>query len=83
MRRILYSRLALKQLKAIPEPTASRIRAKIGQYAADPASLAGNVVRLQGREGYRLRVGDYRVIFDDDGNVLDVLGIGPRGSIYG
>lgn len=83
MRRIVYSRLALKQLNAIPEPAATRIRSKIEQYAADPRSPAGNVLKLQGREGYRLRVGDYRVIFDDDGNVLDILGIGPRGQVYG
>lgn len=83
MRRIVYSRLALKQLKAIPQAIATRIRSKIEQYAADPTSLAGNVCKLQGREGYRLRVGDYRVIFDDDGNVLDILGVGPRGSVYG
>jgi mRNA interferase RelE/StbE len=83
MRRIVYTRLALKQMNAIPEPTATRIRSKIEQYAADPSGLAGNVVKLQAREGYRLRVGDYRVIFDDDGTVLDILGVGPRGSIYG
>lgn len=82
MRRIVYSRLALKQLRAIPEPIASRIKSKIEQYAADPASLASNVVKLQGRDGYRLRVGDYRVIFDDDGNVLDILSLGPRGRVY-
>lgn len=82
MRRIVYTRLALKQLSAIPEPTAARIRSKIGQYAENPASLVGNVRKLQGREGYRLRVGDYRVIFDDDGTVLGILGVGPRSSIY-
>ena len=82
MRRIVYTRLALKQLLAIPGPTAARIRSKIEQYAADPASLAGNVLKLQGREGYRLRVGDYRVIFDDDGSVLDILNVGPRGDVY-
>ena len=37
---------------------------------------------LQGRTGIRLRVGDWRVIMDEDGNVLAVLDIGPRGGIY-
>jgi mRNA interferase RelE/StbE len=82
MRRIVYSRLSLKQLQAIPEPAASRIRSKIEQYAANPASLAGNVVKLQGRDGYRLRVGDYRIVFDDDGRVLDILSLGARGRVY-
>jgi len=83
MRRIVYTRVAMKQLKATPAPIAARIISKIEQYAANPTSLAGNVLKLQGREGYRLRVGDYRVIFDDDGVVLDILQVGPRGGIYG
>lgn len=82
MRRIVYTRVALKQLNAIPKPASLRIKAKIEQYADDPASLAGNVRKLQGRQGYRLRVGDYRVIFDEHGNILDILSVGPRGSIY-
>lgn len=83
MKEIAYSKLALRTLRAIPAETAARIRSKIEQYAADPQSQANNVKRLQGREGFRLRVGDWRVIFDDDGNVLAILDIGPRGGIYG
>jgi mRNA interferase RelE/StbE len=82
MQRIVYTRVAMKQLAAIPATTARRITGKIEQYARDPASLARNVGKLQGRDGYRLRVGDYRVIFDEDGQVLDILEIGPRGSVY-
>jgi mRNA interferase RelE/StbE len=55
---------------------------KIEQYAADSASLANQVTKLQGRDGYRLRVGDWRVIFTEDGEVLAILEIGPRGGIY-
>ena len=50
-------------------------------YAADPQSQANNVTALVGREGIRLRVGDWRVIMHD-GEVLDVLKIGPRGGVY-
>ena len=49
----------------------------------------GNVRKLRGREGYRLVVGDFRIIFNytdkvtDDGNrILDVIAIGSRGDIY-
>ena len=48
---------------------------------ADPQSQANNVTALAGREGIRLRVGDWRVIMQD-GEVLDVLKIGPRGGVY-
>ena len=67
---------------SIPAKTAQLIRSKIEQYADDPASLANNVKRLQGRDGYRLRIGNYRVLFDQDGVVLTIQRVGPRGSIY-
>jgi mRNA interferase RelE/StbE len=82
MRRIAYTKQALKALRRIPANTARTIRAKIDQYAANPSSLANNVKKLRGRPGYRLRVGDWRVIFDEDGNVLSILDVGPRGGIY-
>lgn len=64
----------------MPANTAHRIMAKIAQHADDPGSLANNVMALKGREGIRLRVGDWRVIMHD-GEVLDVLDIGPRGGV--
>jgi len=66
----------------MPTNEARRIVEKIDQLAAQPEQLAQQVKRLQGRPGYRLRVGDWRVIFDADGDVLDILAIGPRGGIY-
>ncbi len=59
-----------------------RIIAKIEQYAQEPESQANNVTALKGREGIRLRVGDWRVIMNDGRVVLAVLEIGPRGSVY-
>jgi mRNA interferase RelE/StbE len=79
---VRYTKTALKALARMPTVAARLIRGKIEQYAEAPASLANNVRELQGRDGHRLRVGDWRVIFDQDGVVLDVLQIGPRGSIY-
>ncbi|HEY9568855.1 MAG TPA: type II toxin-antitoxin system RelE/ParE family toxin [Thalassobaculum sp.] len=82
MLRIAYTRAALKALRRMPANTARTVRDKIELYAADPASLANNVRKLQGRAGYRLRVGDWRVIFDEDGAVLAILEIRPRGGAY-
>ena len=80
---IRYTKAALKALTRIPQKTAQLIREKIRQCAADPSSLANNVKKLQGREDeYRLRVGDWRVIFTQDGVILDVLGVAPRGRAY-
>ena len=50
-------------------------------YAADPASQAANVKALKGEPGVlRLRVGDWRVVFED-GAVIAVIRIGPRGGV--
>ncbi|NLL37825.1 MAG: type II toxin-antitoxin system RelE/ParE family toxin [Fretibacterium sp.] len=42
----------------------------------------GDVVKLQNVRGYRLRVGDCRVIFDRDGHVLYIEKIDTRGEVY-
>lgn len=79
---VSYTKSAIRALRRLPENTATLIRAKIEAYAQDPSSQTNNVKSLKGREGIRLRVGDWRVIMDDQGTVLAVLDIGPRGSIY-
>ncbi len=67
----------------MPADDSQRIREKIEQYARNPAELANNVKRLKGREGLRLRIGDWRVIFDESAETVEVLVIGARGSVYG
>ena len=55
---------------------------KIGQLASAPETLANNVTQLRGREEWRLRVQDWRVIFVRDGDTLMIRDIAPRASIY-
>jgi mRNA interferase RelE/StbE len=83
VKQITYTRAALKTLRRMPANTAASIIAKVEEYATDPAPLANNVVAMRGRKGgaVRLRVGGWRVIMDD-GVVLAVLEVGPRGRIY-
>ncbi len=82
MKQISYTKAALKTLLKMLRNSANLIRAKIEAYAVDTESQANNVKALKGRDGIRLRIGDWRVIMDDQGNVLAVLEIGPRGGIY-
>jgi mRNA interferase RelE/StbE len=81
---ILYTTQALKSLRRIPRDTANLIREKIGQIANDPFSTIPNATKLQGREGFRLRVGDWRVIYEINKEkiVILVLKIAPRGEVY-
>lgn len=81
-KQIRYTKSAIRALRRMPANMAALIRSKIEAYAQDSSSQANNVKVLRGREGLRLRVGDWRVIMDDQGNVLAILDIGPRGKIY-
>jgi mRNA interferase RelE/StbE len=60
---------------------ASRIIDKIENYAKDPEALA-NMVTTMSTGHRRLRVGDFRVIFCENADELEILDIGPRGGIY-
>ena len=79
---IAYSKKALRDLRRIPTNESQRIRVKIADYALNPVSNARHVKKLKGREGQRLRVGNWRVIFDVQGNDMAILRIGARGNIY-
>ena len=82
MRELKYTKSAIRALRKMPVKTSALIIAKIEAYAKDPEATNNNVKTLRGRQGFRLRVGSWRVIMDDDGNVLAVLDIGQRRSIY-
>lgn len=83
--RVVLSKAARKALLKLEAGVADRIVAKIETYASDPAAQAPNLRRLKGRDGYRLRVGDYRVIFtiwDGAVEIMYVERIGHRKDVY-
>jgi len=82
---VTFTKAATKALKALPTEVQIRLLHKVRAYASDPASQAQNVRPLKGRAGYRLRVGDYRVLFTvDDGElaVMTVYRVGHRKEVY-
>lgn len=81
---IAYSKAAVKALMRAPKVVAHRIRDRLRTLARDPFAPNANVRRLAGRDGYRLRVGDWRVVYDVEVAriVIWVIDIGPRGGIY-
>lgn len=79
-----FERVAQKALqKKIHPQDAARIREALEALTGDPYPRQS--LKLRDREGYRLRVGDYRVIYevDEAETVITVLQIGHRQSIYG
>ena len=77
MFQIVYSKKAVKFLKKQDVPTRRRL-----VTAIEKLPLEGDIKQLQGVDGYRLRVGDFRVLFDVNGTIIDIIEIGNRGQIY-
>ena len=77
MFQIIYSKKAEKFLKKQDVPTRKRLVIEISKLP-----MEGDIKKLQGIDGYRLRVGDFRVIFDVNGIIIDIIDIGNRGQIY-
>ncbi len=71
-----FSKQAEKFLKKQDATTRNRILDAIHGLPT------GDVRKLQGRNGYRLRIGGYRVIFDKNGNVIYIGRIHNRGQVY-
>ena len=74
---VTYSRAAEKYLDSQTQSTKKRIMDAIDDLPR------GDIRKLIGRDGYRLTVGGYRVLFDYvDNAVIDVVTIAPRGDVY-
>ena len=82
--KVVTTKSFAKALSRLPVNWQKRILGKIKEVAADPYAQHNNVTKLQGRDGYRLRVGDWRVIYELHGDRLElwVLEVGARGGIY-
>lgn len=79
MKAIAYTGVAARQRAKLDAKVRSRIDAKLDAYAR---SGQGDVKRLTGRDGARLRVGDWRVIFYEEGGTIVVAAVGHRREIY-
>ncbi|PWB50325.1 MAG: type II toxin-antitoxin system RelE/ParE family toxin [Candidatus Methanoperedenaceae archaeon] len=79
---IIWSESAAKELKKLDRTVANRIYKKVSQLSANPYHL--DVTKMVGDPYFRLRVGDYRVIFDIQNYMLRVLvlKVGHRKNVY-
>ncbi len=73
---------ARRDLRRIDPPIRRRVLDELDRLVADPPT--GNVIKLQGREEWRLRVGDWRVLLrlDREQRAVHVLRALPRGRAY-
>ena len=82
MYELIYSPSALRQLEKLEHTTRERITIALERLRIRPESC--DMKKLVGMQGYRFRVGDYRVIFDIEKEKLLILifQIGHRKNIY-
>jgi len=71
---------AKKYFDSLDTPIKARIKTALLKLSSEPPQ--GDIVSLSGRDGFRLRVGKYRLLFDIDSDKIIVYDIGLRGQIY-
>jgi len=75
MRTVVFTHKAARDLDGLPADIQIAITEALSIYAV---SGAGDVKRLRNRDGYRLRVGRYRVIFAEDEATILAVYVGKR-----
>jgi mRNA interferase RelE/StbE len=79
---VVLSKKAQKQLDAFSDHLAEPIIAAIAELEINPRP--NGYKKLKGRDGYRIRTGNYRIIYDifDNELIVDVITLGHRKDIY-
>jgi len=83
MYQVLISKTARKQLQELPKAIANNISQKIDTLSKDPRPEGCK--KLQGsQDDYRVRVGDYRIVYRIENKMLivEVIRIGHRKDVY-
>ena len=80
---VTFARSARKELEALEPPLAARIVGRIEALAKDPRPAGAR--KLQGAQRlWRIRIGDYRVVYnvDDRQQIVDVVRVRHRRDVY-
>jgi mRNA interferase RelE/StbE len=80
--RVVLPKSVQKELDRLPDDTTSRILARLASLETNPRPP--DVKKLKGRNGWRIRIGDYRVIYEIHDSALQILVIkvGHRREVY-
>jgi mRNA interferase RelE/StbE len=79
---ILLTRSAAKELEGVPTKDRQRIVTKIRALAGNPRPAGAE--KLSGDDKYRIRQGDYRILYEivDEQLIVTVVRIGNRRDVY-
>lgn len=80
--RVAFTRRAERELEQLEKPVQAHILTALARLEGDPFSAAS--VKALADGGYRLRVGDYRILFEivDDQLLVLVVKVGHRREVY-
>lgn len=80
--KVFFKRSVFKDLRPIPKADVKRILKRIEALAADPRGPGCE--KLSGQERYRVRQGNYRILYtiEDDRLIVTVVQIGKRSEMY-
>lgn len=79
MKPIVFTPAATRQWMKLTATVRTRINNRLETFAR---TGGGDVRRLRGRAGSRLRVGDWRVIFYEEGGRVIVVAVAHRREVY-
>jgi len=81
---LMIKQQARKKLQSLSRPERFRLAEKIELLGANPDNTELDIKKLEGEPYYRMRVGNWRVIFDrqDAVQVIAIEEIKPRGDAY-
>ncbi|MDO9130000.1 MAG: type II toxin-antitoxin system RelE/ParE family toxin [Anaerolineales bacterium] len=82
MYQVIIKRPAEKELDTLPENVRRRIVARLLMLEENPRP--SGFKKLRGEEAFRLRVGDYRVLYtiDDRARIVTIYAVGHRREVY-
>jgi mRNA interferase RelE/StbE len=79
MKPINFTPAATRQWLKLTQKVRERVNVRLEQFAR---TGHGDVKKLKGRAGARLRIGDWRVIFFEENSAIIVTDVGHRRDIY-
>lgn len=79
---IVFTKSAARAFQRIPDPDYSKVKNTIDALALNPHPPGS--AKLQGRNSYRVRQGDYRIIYHVvyQKLVIDIIAVGHRKDVY-
>lgn len=77
---IKWEKRALKELSKLERGIASRIYKKVESLKR--GFLSKDIIKVKGKDEFRLRVGDYRVVFSLESNLIIIWKVGHRKNLY-